>query len=171
MKCGTGWDLGPLLQDLHLDKCLLQQQIQRNYEGLKITAGLRRGQIINHKIQKGHKPNCHFWGVGGKSRVLCRIPAHTSPRGRADHLSPPSGRTPGPASTLTPFKGAACPPRGAARAPVTCSRCLCCRTSPSQASPELLIWPPIKFYCLKSPRTLVGNKSRVRRNPNHQSYF
>ena len=31
------WDLDPLLQYLHLDKYLLQQYIQSNYEGLKIS--------------------------------------------------------------------------------------------------------------------------------------
>ena len=35
----TGWDPGSLLECLRLDKVLLQEQIQRNYNGLKRTAG------------------------------------------------------------------------------------------------------------------------------------
>ena len=61
------------------------------------------GQIMKNKIQKDQKPNCHFWGLGSKSRVLCMIPDAAPLRGWADPLSHPS--TP----TVTPFKGPAHP--------------------------------------------------------------
>ena len=37
MGWALSWDLDPLLQYLQLDKYLLQQYIQRNCEGLKIS--------------------------------------------------------------------------------------------------------------------------------------
>ena len=39
---------------------------------------MQLGQIMNNKIQKDQKPNCHFWGVEGKIRVLHIIPAHST---------------------------------------------------------------------------------------------
>ena len=40
----------PWLQCLHLDKCLLEQQIQRNHKGLKVTVCFQLGQSMNGKI-------------------------------------------------------------------------------------------------------------------------
>ena len=35
-------------------------------------------QILDKKIQKTKKLNCHFWRAGSKSRVLCMPPAHNT---------------------------------------------------------------------------------------------
>ena len=74
------------------------------------------------KIQKGQKPNCRFWGIGSKSRVLHVIPAHSTTKGVGAHPSHPSGRTPEPAPIVTQFKGPARPRTSRERAgePVTC---------------------------------------------------
>ena len=97
-RAGT-WD--PLLQGLHLDKHLLQQPNARNLQGTKnYGMHVQLGPIMNAKIQKDQKSNCHFWwGLGSKSRVLCMIPGTAPLRGWADQLSHLS--TP----TVTPFKG------------------------------------------------------------------
>ena len=65
---GTGWDLGPLLQGLHLDTRLLQQQIQRNYKGLKITACMRSWGKLWTRYKKTKNPNCHVYRAQSKSR-------------------------------------------------------------------------------------------------------
>ena len=57
-QVGT-WD--PLLQGLHLDKRLLQQQNTKNLYGTKnncVTVQL--GQILDNKIHRDRKPSRHF---------------------------------------------------------------------------------------------------------------
>ena len=119
-QAGT-WD--PLLQSLHLDKHLHQQQ---NTKKLWVTENncvhMQLGQIKDNKIQKDQKPSCHFWRAGSKNRVLgakagnCACPLHTTlPNGWADHLSHSAGPTPGPAPTLTPCKEPPRPPRRMSR--------------------------------------------------------
>ena len=55
----TGWDLGPfaaVLQCLHLDKRLLEQQNKRNYKGVKITACmLSWGNLWTRRYKKTKK--------------------------------------------------------------------------------------------------------------------
>lgn len=83
---------------------------------------------------------------------------HTAPpRERADHLS----QTHGPSPSYTPIEGHSSPclekqDQGHLLLIFTPS---CCRTSPSKALPEFLLWPLYQFLLIKkSPRTRVGNK-------------
>ena len=108
MRRAGAWD--PLLRGLHLDKHLLQQPNARNLQGTKnYCMHMQLGHIMNAKIQKDQKSNCHFWGFGSKNRVLCVIPDTAPLRGSTDRLSHPS------TSTITPFKGPARPPSGSKR--------------------------------------------------------
>ena len=81
----TGWDLGPfavMLQCLHLDKPLLQQQNTKKLYGTKNNClHVQLGQIMDKKIQKTKKLNCHFWRARSKSRVLRMPPALNTTRG------------------------------------------------------------------------------------------
>ena len=65
----------PLLQCLHLHKCLLKQQ---NTKKLQVTeyncAHVQLGQIMNNKIQKDQKPNCHFWGARSQKQGTAHAP-------------------------------------------------------------------------------------------------
>ena len=92
-QAGT-WN--PLLQCLHLDEPLLQQQNTRNYKRLKITTCMPANS--GRKIQKDQKNlKCHFRRAGSKRRGLCMPPA---PRERwASHRSPTPGHTPTPPHT------------------------------------------------------------------------
>ena len=60
----TGWDPGPfaaVLQCLHLDTPLLEQQNTKKPYGTKNNCmNAQLGQIMDRKIQKTEKPNCHF---------------------------------------------------------------------------------------------------------------
>lgn len=69
------------------------------------------GQIIDRKIQKTKKLNCHFsragrenQGVGCKNRVLSMCPALSTTRGMGKPLKAPSDPTPGHTPTLIPYK-------------------------------------------------------------------
>ena len=51
LKKRTGtW--GPLLQWLHLDKCLLEQHMQGNYNGLKITTCVHSWDKLGARYKK-----------------------------------------------------------------------------------------------------------------------
>ena len=90
------WD--PLLLCLYLDKHLLHQQNTKKLWGTENTCmPVPVGQIMDNRIQKDQKRNCHFWRTGSKSRVLgakvgyYACPLHTiPPKGCANHLSHPS---------------------------------------------------------------------------------
>lgn len=96
---------GPLPQCLHLDKCLLEQHNPKtetkHWKGLKIAACMRGwGTLWTTRHKRAKNPNCHFWGAKSKSRMLHMHPAHGPTQGGwADHLSHPSGGTPGPYPT------------------------------------------------------------------------
>ena len=81
------------------------------------------GQIMDNKIQKDQKPNCHFLRGRSKNRVLCMFPAHNTTKRMGKTPKPPSGPTAEPTATLTSQKEPACPTSGSeqAREPVTCA--------------------------------------------------
>ena len=117
---------------------------------------MQMGQILD-KIQKDQKPNGHPWRAWSKSRYQHTTP----PQGWAKHLSHSSCLTPGHTPTLTPYKEPAPQtPQQARREPV-CSCSPCCSRNPNKASSEFLVWPPVHFYRLRRPRTLVGNNYRA----------
>ena len=129
------WDsLGAMLIPAYTLYLLLEQQIQRNHEGLIISAHIHSwGQIMNKK-QQDQNHNCNLWGAGSKSTVpvhdFCR---HTTKEmGRPlktplEHhpLDPLPVSTHG-RSQLTPA------PREKARNPFTGSCTFCCNTQDMQ---------------------------------------
>ena len=57
----TGWDLGPFAAVLAPGQMCPGNKIRRNYKGLKLAAAHAiLEQIMDKKIQKDQKPNCHF---------------------------------------------------------------------------------------------------------------
>lgn len=64
---------------------------------------------MNNKKQKGQNPNCHFSGVGSKSRLLCLIPAHSTNKGVDTPPKPLLPLINQFSTTITPFKEPACP--------------------------------------------------------------
>ena len=81
----TGWDPGHFAAVFVPGKHLLQQQIQRNYKGLKLTVCMCSwGQMMDTRFKKT-KPNCHLWKARSKSRVsgakvgYCSCPLLTTP--------------------------------------------------------------------------------------------
>ena len=97
--------------------------------------------------------------VSGAKAGYCAWSLHTArPRGWADHPRHSFCPTHGSAPTRTPFKGSACPSSGSKQGNLLLVFIpSCCSTSPNKALSEFLVWPLINFYCLKSPRTQVGN--------------
>ena len=160
------WD--PLLQCLYLGKCLLEQQIQRNYTGLKITACMQQfWQILYWKIQKDQKiPTTTSEEPGAKTRCWeqKQSTAHAlctqHPKWWAEHLSYPSDLTPGHTPTLTPWKEPAYPPTlGSKQGDLLFVFHPFCSWSsnPSKALPEFLVWPLVNFcWSGGRPRTLVS---------------
>lgn len=109
-----------------------------------------------NKIQKGPKPNCQFWGVWSKTRVLPMRPAQSATKEWANHQS-----------TLQPDPwtwSCLCPPpisrpssralREQAKAPVTCFTFSGGNRSPNKDLPAFSL---INFHRLRSPRTLAGS--------------
>ena len=132
----------------------LSNRIQRNNNGLK-TITVRT--VMNKRIQKGPGTNCHFWEAESKSRVLCRIPAHSVTMEWADHLSYASCPVHRPAPAVTPFKDPSSFSGEIARVPAPCFPSLMLQHSPNEALTRILIWPCINFYWLKGPRAQVPN--------------
>ena len=107
-QAGT-WD--PLLQCLHLDKCLLKKQnTKKLYETKNNCMHVQLGQILDNNIQRDQKPNCDFWRAGSKSRVLSMPPAYSTAKGVGKPPKPLSSPSPGCIPTLTPYKEPAWPP-------------------------------------------------------------
>ena len=166
-QAGT-WD--PLLQCCNActwTNVSLSNKIQRNHKGLKITACMCSwGKFWTARYKETKKPNCHFWRARGKSRVLHTPPVHNTTDGVGKTPKPPSGPTPGHTPTLTPCKEPTCPPpppppQGPSKQEnlLFVLTPLCCSRGPNTALTEFLVWSLINFCLLKSPRTLVGNKS------------
>ena len=117
-QAGT-WD--PLLQCLHLDTPLCKQQNRKKQYGTENNYACAVGANSGQKIQRDQKSQLPLLKGWSKTRVLgakagyCACPLHTTPpKGRAEHLSCPSGLMPGHTLTLTPYKEPA-------REPVVCS--------------------------------------------------
>ena len=141
----TGWDLGP--GTLCCSACTWTNvsssyKIQRNYKGLKITVCMCSwGKLCTTRYKK---TNCHFWGARNKSRGSgakaghCACPLHSAPpKGWADHLSHPSGWTPGP----TPIRNQLAPPQGVSEQGklLLVLPPLCCSRGPNKALPGFLV--------------------------------
>ena len=162
-RLGPGtWD--PLLQCLHLDKRLLEQQNTKKLYGTKNSCvHVHLGQIMDNKIQKDQKPNCHFWRVPSKNRVLCMHPAHNTTKrvGKPPKLlllpNPRSRPYPHPISgiSLPPASGS---DQGHLLLVFTPS---CCSRNPNKALPKFLFWPLINFYWLGKAKNLMGNSMFV----------
>ena len=65
----------------------------------------------NEIFKKGHKPTA-LLSCQGKSRIPCMIPAHSTTKGWADHLSNTSRLTHGPTLVVTPFMEPISPSQG-----------------------------------------------------------
>ena len=124
-------------------------KIQRNYNGLKITAGTHSWG----KLWTKHSENKNLtatWEVSGAKPSSTRT---TKQVGRPP--KPPSGPTLAPIPTLSLFKGP-CLLGEQARVSITCFPSWC-STSPSKALLEFLTWFLIHVCWLRCPRTLVSN--------------
>ena len=152
----TGWNLRPLLQCLHLEKHLLQQQIQRNDKGWKISVCMHNWvKLWKTRYKKTKKPK--------QRQVLCLIPAHSTTQrvGRPPkaplwpwptHLPPslPCLRD----QTALPFQG------------VSMGTCYlfsfpsCYSRGPIKASPAFLVWPLINFCWLKILKCFGGSDGK-----------
>ena len=89
-QAGT-WD--PLLQRLHLDKVSSSNKIQRE-EGLKITACMQLGQIMDNKIRKPSKKTQLLLLKSWEQKQALCMPLQAIPaKGWTNHLSPPLART------------------------------------------------------------------------------
>ena len=154
--------LDPLLLCLYLDTCLLEQQNTKKLWGTKNNCVHEQwGQIYlgpqDIKRPKTQLPFLKSWEQ--KSRMLgvnkeyCTCPLHsTPPKEWANHLSHPSGLTPG----HTSYKEPACPHSASKQkklllvfAPCSCNR------DPNKAFPEFLVWLLINFCGLRRPEALL----------------
>ena len=148
--------------------------MQRNCMGLKITVCLCSwGKFQTQKIQRNQKnqlplfSNYHFWGPWSKNggwgakAGYCVRPLHTPPpKEWANHLSQPSGETPGHTPPLSPYKEQACHPSGSKHRNmllVLRPRPLPLQDPSEKALPEFPVWPRVNFYWWMRPRTLVSN--------------
>ena len=85
-------------------------KIQINYKGLKITVCMCSWGKLWTKYKKRPKSPTAALEEPGAKAGHCACPLHTAPpKAWADHLSHPSGPTPGHTPTLTPYKKQACP--------------------------------------------------------------
>ena len=139
-QAGT-WD--PLLQCLHLDQCLLQQQNTRSLEGTKNNCAVAFRQILHNEIQKdkskGYAPSCTQCHQSGGQTT------------QATPLAQPLDLPP----TLTPYKGLTqLPLREQETKATSCLSFLlpsAAPGAPNKALPEC-----IHFYGLRRARTPDG---------------
>ena len=153
-RLGPGtWD--PLLQGLHLDKRLLEQQNTKELWGTKNNCvHVQSGQIMNSKIQKGQNATVT------SPLVRCQEQKHGTTRDPCTQHREGGGQTSSatpPAPThwsahLTPFKLTPRPPGMEQGYAFLAFAPSCCSTSPSKDLSESLIGPLTNFYWLKSPR-------------------
>ena len=101
-------------------------KMQRHYKGRKSAACMHSWDNYEQQDTKWSSPNCHYWGVGSKSKVVSMSRHTAPPMGWADHLSHPSCLTQGSGPTFTPHKGSVCPPQDRAKElvslPSNCSK-------------------------------------------------
>ena len=88
---------------------ILNNKVQRNYMGLKITVCLFSwGKIMDKRYKETENPNCHFWRAWSKTRVLgakaacCSCSRHTTPPGGE------VGKTPKPPLWPNPWAHSCC---------------------------------------------------------------
>ena len=130
----TGWDLGPGTR--RYSACTWtnvssSNKIQRNYKGLKYKC-MQLGQIMNNKVQKDQKHNCHCWGARSRNRVLRIHPAHSTIKRVGKPPKEPLQHDPWIHPTLTPYKAPAHPCSGRDQGHLLLVFTLsCCSTSPS----------------------------------------
>lgn len=177
MGWALSWDLDPLLQYLHLDKYLLQQYIQSNYEGLKISLCIC---ILGKLWTKRHQKTKNLIATSQFSGVKAAYWAwflHTAPpRGWGQYINHFFQLLDGSNPTLIQFKGPPCSSsphasavlREWARKHVTCfsSSVLHDKSQPCLAWISGLA--SYKFLLiLRGPRALVGNKNYRKKVPKH----
>ena len=82
----------------------------------------------------------------------------------AKHLSHLSSQTPEHTPVLTPSKEQACPPpQGAGKqGNLFVLTPHCYSRGPNKALPNLLVWPPVNFCCLRRARITFSNSLRAR---------
>lgn len=114
-------------------------------------------KITNSKVQTP-QTNCHFWGGRNKNSILGMMPAQSTTKGVGrPHKSPEQ-----------PKPWTCRPPSARLRNQPILLECqqghlllvfipLCCSMNRNKALLEILIWPLLSFYWLKSPRTQIGN--------------
>ena len=114
------WDLGPFAAVLAPGQNIFSSnKIQRSYKGLKITAYM--GSWVNYEQDtRRAKANCHFWGVGRKSRVLPVCPAQCTTKAVAGHPSHPRAQALDPSLPSSHVRNQLAPLREQTREPITC---------------------------------------------------
>ena len=153
-----GWDLGPfpvVCAPGHTSQATKYKETKKNC----LHAQLR--QIMDNKIKRDQNPNCHFWRVRNKSRVLCMPPAHSTTSGWADHLSHPSSLTPEHTLPSLHVRNKLVHPtllQWAGKQGNLLSVLVppCCSRDPNKASSEFLVWPLVNFYWLRRPTASCG---------------
>ena len=127
---------------------------QRNCMGLKILACTFGANSRPKGYKETKNTNYHFFptttfedrGYGAKAGY-CACPLHIPPpKGWANHLSEPSGETPGHTPTLGPYKEQACPPSGSQHGNMLLVLHPCCCSTPVKALPDFPVWPLVNFY-------------------------
>ena len=117
-----------LLQCSHMDMLLLQQKNiekkKKNYKGLKITACIGSwGKLWTIRQKKTKKPTTAS-EVLGATTASVHDPCTWHHQGLVDHLSHPSGPTPGLPPPSTHLRDPLTPLKEQAREVVTCFCCL-----------------------------------------------
>ena len=139
----TGWYLGP--GTLCCNACTWanvssSNKVQRNYEGLKITACTRSwGKLWTTRYKKTKHPAATSEEPGAKAGDR-PYPLHTPPpKGWVDHLNHPSSPPPD-APLPSPHS------RNKLAAPREMTKGTCCSTRSNKALPEFPVCPLINFY-------------------------
>ena len=110
----TGWALGPfavMLQCLHLDTPLLEQQNTKKLYGTKNNCAFSLRANSGQKMQRDQKNQLLLLKLLEQKQVTEQAPLHrTPPKGKRP--SHPSSSTPRHIPIPTPYKEQACPHRG-----------------------------------------------------------
>ena len=148
-----------MLQCLYLDKCLLPQHNTKKLLGTKSNCEhVQLGHIMNNKTQKDQTPVTAESCAGSLTQ-------HNEGSGQTP-TARPSDPTPGPTPALTTARNqltlTPTPALGSKQGKLLLHFFLsCCSTSPSKVFLEFLVWPVINFHCLRRPRTLFPNTTRI----------
>lgn len=154
MDWALSWDLDPLLQYLHLDKYLLQQYIQSNYEGLKISLCICiLGKLWTKRHQKTKNLIATSWFSGVKAGYWAWFLHTAPPRGWGQYINHFFQLLDGSNPTLIQFKGPTCSSSPHASAALRewagnlllVLAPLCCMTSLNHALPEFPVGHHINY--------------------------